>query len=150
MRFITVLSERVYEEVNGGDAEYGFVMAKTSAIEKRVNGDASYTLQYKGANVNGVNTETSYSYVQNMKCSGVPDHYNGKTYRLYTAVITYNGLEGDALTAAYATAFTARSYIHYTDINGLTRVYYNNYVGAAPAANGCSASFTAVQGMRGA
>ncbi len=153
LRFITVLSERVYGEINnitGTNAEYSFVMAKTSTLEGYANGDDAYTLQYKAANVNGVDTTSAYSYVQNIRCDGVVDHYNGETYRLYTAVITYNNMSGAALEAAYATDFTARSYIRYTDANGLLRTYYNNYNGQAPTAGGCTTSFADVQGMMGA
>ncbi len=153
LRFISVLSERVYDEINditGVNAEYGFVVAKSSTLATYINNNADYTLQYRAANVNGVNTTSSYNYVQNLRCDGVVDHYEGESYRLYTAVITYNGLEGAAQEAAYATEFTARSYIRYTDANGLLRTYYNNYNGQEPMAGGCSTSFTEVQGMMGA
>ena len=120
-------------------------MAKSSTVDKYANGAEGYTLQYKDENVNGVDTSADYKYVQNMVCSGVDDHFNGETYRLYTAVITYTGLSGDALQQAYDTAFTARSYIRYWDANGLVRVYYNNYTGTNTY-HGCSASFTAVKG----
>ncbi len=153
LRFISVLSERVYGEINaitGTHAEYGFVMAKTSTLLERAGNDDAYTLQYKAANVNGVDTNGAYGYVQNIRCDGVVDHYAGETYRLYTAVITYNGMEGTALEAAYATDFTARSYIRYTDANGLLRTYYNNYTGQAPTAGGCTTSFADVQAMMGA
>jgi len=132
------------------NAEYGFVMAKTSTLEANAVGDTSYTLQYKATNVNGANTTAAYGYVQNIRCDGVVDHYEGETYRLYTAVITYNGLEGASLDAAYATAFTARSYIRYTDANGLLRTYYNNYTGAEPIAGGCNTSFAEVRDLMGA
>ncbi len=148
LRFITVLKEDVYaeiNEVNGGEAEYGFVMAKTSTAQKYAGGAEGYTLQYNDADANGVNTTQTYKYVQNMVCSGVEDHFNGETYRLYTAVITYEGVEGEALEQAYAMEFLARSYIHYTDANGLERVYYNNYTGTN-VYHGCSASFAAVRG----
>jgi len=153
LRFITVLSERVYGEINGikgQQAEYGFVMAKSSTLNNNAAGKDGYTLQYKAANVNGVDTTSAYKYVQNIRCDGVVDHYEGESYRLYTAVITFNGVEGEAKEAAYATAFTARSYIRYTDANNLLRTYYNNYTGAAPVAGGCSTSFAVVQGMMGA
>lgn len=149
LRFITVLSERVYEELEGVSTiptEYGFVVAATSKVTEKANGNTDYTLQYKAANVNGVNTNSDYSYVQNLKCDGVVDHFNGENYRLYTAVITYNGLEGAAQQAAYATEFTARSYLRYEDANGLLRTYYNNYTGSA-VAGGCSTSFAQVKGM---
>ncbi len=156
LRFVTVLKEDVYAEINSlddhnkGGAEYGFVMAKTSTLEKYANaaGTEDYELLYSHKEANGVNTTVDYKYVQNMNCSGVVDHYEGETYFLYTAVITYNGLTGDALQQAYDTAFTARSYIHYWDANGLERVHYNNYTGTNTY-HGCSASFTDVQDMMG-
>ncbi len=146
LRFITVLSENVYSQINAitkineKGAEYGFVVAKTATAESFANGTAGYTIQYKAENVNGVDTTDSYKYVQNLKCSGVPDHRNFNDYRLYTAVITYDGLEGDALASAHGTPITARSYIRYTDANGLLRTYYNNYTGTI-SYNGCSANF---------
>lgn len=143
LRFVTVLSEDVYSGINAlsnTDAEYGYALAKTATTQKYAGTTESYQLQYKGANVNGVDTTTSYKYVQNIKCSGVPDHFNGEDYRLYTAVVTYNGLEGDALDSAHSQALTARSYIRYTDANGLFRTHYNNYTGTNTY-YGCSASF---------
>ncbi|MBR5135031.1 MAG: InlB B-repeat-containing protein, partial [Clostridia bacterium] len=152
LRFITVLSERVYAEINAIErnedgAEYGFVMAKTSTLLKYAGDTEGYTLQYNDFDVNGVDTTTDYKYVQNMACNGVVDHYKGETYFLYTAVITYKGLEGDALAQAYDTDFTARSYIRYWDANGLFRTYYNNYTGNSNTANGCTTSFSTVRGM---
>lgn len=149
LRFVTVLSEDVYRQINGlnslngSGAEYGFAVAKSNTAAKYAGDTQGYTLQYKGANVNGVNTTTTYKYVNNMVCSGVLDHYNGEAYRLYTAVITYKGVEGDALAAAQATPFVARSYIRYYDANGLLRTYYNNYTGTSYY-NGCSTSYTDV------
>lgn len=149
LRFITVLSEDVYQQINGlnsrngSGAEYGFAVAKSNTAAKYAGDTQGYTLQYKGANVNGVNTTTTYKYVNNMVCNGVLDHYNGEAYRLYTAVITYKGVEGDALAAAQATPFVARSYIRYYDANGLLRTYYNNYTGT-PYYHGCSTSYADV------
>lgn len=153
LRFVTVLSEEVYGEINAlagneNGAEYGFVMAKSSTVEAAANGQDGYTLQYRDANVNGVDTTAAYSYVQNLRCDGVADHYNGEAYRLYTAVITYNDLSGAELEAAYASDITARSYIRYYDANGLYRTYYNNYTGTSHY-GGCSTSFAAVRGMMG-
>jgi uncharacterized repeat protein (TIGR02543 family) len=91
LRFITVLSESVYSQINAikgneNGAEYGFVVAKFSTAEKYAGNTAGYTLQYKAENVNGVNTSDDYQYVQNMQCNGVVDHFNGDAYRLYTAL----------------------------------------------------------------
>ena len=79
-----------------------------------------------------------------MKCSGVSDHkYYKGSYRIYTAVITYDGIEGDALTEAHNSPLTARSYMRYNDANGLYRTYYNNYTGTNTF-SGCSASYSDV------
>lgn len=150
LRFITVLSESVYSQINAirgneNGAEYGFVVAKYDTAKKYAGDTAGYTLQYKGENVNGVNTSTDYKYVQNLKCSGVVDHYNSDAYRLYTSVITYGSLSGDALVAAQNTNFVARSYIRYYDSNGLLRTYYNNYTGNQKTYNSCNVSYTQAQ-----
>ncbi len=145
LRFITVLSEDVYTQVqnitsNNINAEYGFVIAKTETAKQYAKGEDGYSLQYKDKNVNGVDTTADYQYVQNAKCSGVVDHRNFDGYRLYTVVITYDGLEGEQLTQAHNSHLTARSYMRYDDANGLLRTYYNNYTGT-PSFSGCSASF---------
>ncbi len=161
LRFITVLSEKVYDEINAiesyngstpnsAGAEYGYVIARTDTTEQVADyfgiDKSEYVLQYCGENVNGVDTRSDYRYVQNMKCSGYDDHRTYDDYRLYTTVITYDGLEGDALTQAQNTAITARSYMRYYDANGLYRTYYNNYMGTV-SFGGCSASFS--QAMEG-
>lgn len=145
LRFITVLNNDVYNQINAlsaynaSGAEYGYVLTKTETAKKYADSD-NYNLQYKGSNVNGKDTTTSYSYVQNLKCSGVPDHYQGTAYRLYTGVVTYKNKEGAALESAHEQKLTARSYIRYTDANGLLRTHYNNYTGTNTY-YGCSASF---------
>lgn len=151
LRFITVLSEDVYGQINAikgneAGAEYGFVIAKSDTARKYAADAQNYTLQYVGENVNGVNTQTDYKYAKNMKSSGVVDHYDGEKYRLYTAVVTYGSQQGDALEAAYATDFVARSYIRYNDANGLLRTHYNNYTGTQ-LYGGCSVSFATVRDM---
>lgn len=157
LRFVTVLSEQLYSDINSiltrdgitpnaNGAEYGFVVAKTNTALSASKNDADYSLEYCDKNVNGVDTTNTYKYVQNVKCSGVPDHKEFDDYRLYTTVITYKNLEGDALDAAHNTAITARSYIRYTDANGLVRVYYNNYTGTQ-SFGGCSTSFASASGL---
>ena len=151
LRFITVLSEDVYSQINalkgnGSGAEYGFVLARSSTAQRNAGDAEDYMLQYKGENVNGVDTSSAYSYVQNLKCNGVEDHYDGENYRLYTAVITYKNLDGEALESAYNDLFAARSYLRYYDANGMLRVHYNNYTGTH-FYGGCSTSFAAVRDM---
>lgn len=140
LRFITVLSERVYNEINALDerningAEYGFLLANASKAQTNAesSGDqANYQLQYNHENVNGVNTTTDYGYVKNLKCSGVKDHFNCNDYRLYTAVVTYKNKTGETLAKAQATELLARPYIRYYDANELCRTYYNNYTGTS-------------------
>ncbi len=149
LRFITVLSEELYAKINaitGYDAEYGFVLARSSTATRNADGNDNYTLQIKCTNVNGVDTNSTHSYVQNMKCSGVKDHYAGENYRLYTAVITYKNHTGERLEEEYQQEFAARSYIRYVDANGIERVYYNNYTGTH-FYGGCSTSFAAVRNI---
>lgn len=149
LRFITSLSERVYQEMmnihseNNDGVEYGFVIAFADS--------ATDMLKYKHATLNGEDTTVSHSYVNNVPCrvSGKPvdDHYAGEQYRLYTAVITYNGLEGDALTNAQNTNFIGRAYMRYFDANGLERVHYNNYTGNSRTYGGVNTSYTAVSNL---
>ena len=156
LRFVTVLSESVYDKINtikdrdgkatnNSKAEYGYVVSRTDTAEQAADyygvDKNDFRLEYNGTNVNGVDTSSKYKFVQNVKCSGVPDHQKYDDYRLYTTVITYKGLEGDALAAAQSTEITARSYIRYYDANGLCRTHYNNYTGTVNF-GGCSLSFT--------
>ncbi|MEE0265873.1 MAG: InlB B-repeat-containing protein [Acutalibacteraceae bacterium] len=146
LRFVTVLSEDVYAQINAlstknaGGAEYGYALAKTATAQAYAGDTQGYQLNYKGTNVNGKNTAAEYKYIQNIKCSGVPDHFNGNSYRLYTAVVTYKNLEGEALAKAHSQEIVARAYIRYTDANGLLRTHYNNYTGTNTY-HGCSSSF---------
>lgn len=149
LRFITVLSEDLYAQLNaisGTAAEYGFILAKSSTVTNNMGNTTGSTLQYKGTNVNGVNTTAEYYYVTNMKCSGVADHYNGDAYRLYTAVITYKQASGAALEQQYNEKIAARAYIRYYDANGMLRTYYNNYTGTN-FYGGCSTSFAAARAL---
>lgn len=151
LRFITVLSESLYSQINAlpgneNGAEYGFVMAKSSVLASYTQ-DGNYRLEYKGSDVNGKDTTADYSYVINLECSGYTDHFNGQAYRLYTGVVTYKSAaaQGDAaLAAAHASDMVARSYIRYYDANGLYRTYYNNYTGNSKVGGGCSASYDTV------
>lgn len=143
LRFVTSMSENVYKAVNAlpGDLEYGYVMAKQTSANNNIT--SSEKLLYKDANSNGVNTNTKYSFVQNIKCNGVVDHYNGQKYRLFTAVISYNNSPAEAKSQN----IVARSYIKYTDANNLVnRVHYNDYTGTK-VYGGCSTSYNAVEGL---
>ncbi len=148
LRFITVLSEELYAKINaisGITAEYGFVIAKSSTVTNNL-GNSNATLQYKGENVNGVDTNAQYSFVKNFKCSGVTDHYNGATYRQYTVVITYTKATGAELEKQYNEYIAARAYLRYYDANGMLRTHYNNYTGTH-FYGGCSASFNIVKAL---
>lgn len=138
LRFMAVLSKDVFTQIENlsednpiatgaKPMEYGFVVATESAATRNADGKNDYTLQYKGT-VNGVDTAAAYSYVKNMVCSGptIIDHYSDETYRLFTAVITYNSSNGEQLKAS---DFVARAYLRYNDANGLYRTHYNNYAG---------------------
>lgn len=145
LRFVASLSERVYQEMNqlhsenNDGIEYGFIMAFADSAKAKADGE-DYELKYKHASLNGEDTTKDYSYVNNIPCRvpdvPVDDHFAGESYRLYTAVITYNGLEGDRLTNAQNTNFVVRAYLRYFDANGLERVHYNNYTGDS-ALYGC-------------
>ena len=121
-------------------------MARSSTAQRNAGNTENYTLQYKGENVNGINTTSSHSYVQNLKCSGIEDHFDGENYRLYTAVITYKDLTGDKLEEEYNQAFAARAYLRYYDANGMLRTHYNNYLGTY-FYGGCSTSFAEARAL---
>ena len=158
MRFIASLSERVYQEMNAihtennDGIEYGFVIAATGTAQAKAEGE-DYMLKYKHASLNGEDTTSTYSYVNNVPCRvpdvPVDDHFAGEKYRLYTAVITYQGLEGDRLTQAQNTYFIGRAYLRYFDANGLERVHYNNYTGNSQTFGGVNVSYTLVNEMLG-
>ncbi len=152
LRFVSVLSKDVSDGITAihtanADYEYGLVLAKTATAQKYavaagVN-DADFLLQYKSTNVNGVNTTAAYKFVQNLKLSGVPDHYEGDAYRLFTGVVTFNNKEEDELIAAHNTAFSARPYLRCYDANGLYRTHYLSY-GGTLVYGGCSATYADV------
>lgn len=158
LRFIASLSERVYQEMNAihtennDGIEYGFVIAATNTAQAKAEGE-NYMLKYKHASLNGEDTTSTYSYVNNVPCRvpdvPVDDHFAGEKYRLYTAVITYQGLEGDRLTQAQNTYFIGRAYLRYFDANGLERVHYNNYTGNSQTFGGVNVSYTLVNEMLG-
>jgi hypothetical protein len=105
-------------------------------------------LKYKHATLNGEDTTSTYSYVNNVPCRvpdvPVDDHFAGEQYRLYTAVITYKNLEGDRLTQAQNTYFIGRAYLRYFDANGLERVHYNNYTGNSKTYGGVNTCYSVV------
>lgn len=168
LRFVTSLGEQLIKDIdalntatidnNYGSVplEYGYVIAKKETADKKEkeSGKSDYMLEYKGSDVNGENTTSEYSYVQNIDCTSrktftngiVPlDHFNCDTYRIYSLVISYENSDSDKAEAAKNSNVIARSYIRYTDANGLLRTYYNDYSGNSNVFGGCSTSFNTVK-----
>lgn len=146
LRFVASLSERVYGEMNAlhsnniDGIEYGFVLARADF--------AQGMLKYKDKDANGEDTTVSHAYVQNVACRvpnrPVDDHYAGEQYRLYTAVITYQNLNGMSFEDAQNVEFIGRAYLHYYDANGLERVHYNNYTGDSQRCGGVETCYAEV------
>jgi hypothetical protein len=163
LRFITSLSERLLSEINGIEkiantpdvgksfgVEYGYAVGTEENINQfidhyKVVDRSAYNLQYKGENVNGVNTtaansgaESDYRYITNIDCTSNEgygtknrnpgrvkwDHRNFDDYRLYTLVVTYDTEDS---VNKLDDKIDARSYIRYYDANGKLRVFYNTY-----------------------
>ena len=157
LRFVTSLSEDLLKKINALDSKttpsYGYVLAKTATANTYAKGDSNYELQYKDSNVNDVNTTTSYKYVQNVDCTSKQtnsasaitlDHFNASKYRIYSLVVTYDNLSPELIADAIKQPVVARSYIRYTDANGLLRTYYNDYSGTSTY-KGCSTSYSKVK-----
>ena len=157
LRFVTSLSEDLLKKINALDSQttpsYGYVLAKTATANTYAKGDSNYELQYKDINVNGVNTKTSYNYVQNVDCTSkitnsasaiTLDHFNASKYRIFSLVVTYDHPNQEYVITAIKQPVVARSYIRYTDANGLLRTYYNDYSGTSTY-KGCSTSYSKVK-----
>lgn len=164
LRFVTSLSESLLTNIKGlygQDAEYGYVVATEENINLtithyNVKDSSKYKLQYKGENVNGVNTQpaagernadNNFLYVTNVNCTKGTgqiknDHRNFRDYRLYTLVVTYEGDSADKK----SDKLCARAYIRYTDANGMVRVFYNDYKKNVYY-GGCLCSFNQVSAM---
>ncbi|MBQ3265048.1 MAG: hypothetical protein IJH07_04655 [Ruminococcus sp.] len=163
MRFVTSLSESLLKSIDDvsditvhtdeGDVgvEYGYAVGTESNIKTflshyEVTDTSSYKLQYRGSNVNGVNTDpdpddpelkeisadNDFRYITNVNCTRgttntmgtiKDDHRNFTNYRLYTLVVTYEGADKNQKNAK----IDARAYIRYYDANGKLRVFYNDY-----------------------
>ena len=72
------------------------------------------------------------------------DHFNASKYRIYSLVVTYDNLSPELIADAIKQPVVARSYIRYTDANGLLRTYYNDYSGTSTY-KGCSTSYSKVK-----
>lgn len=181
LRFITSLSEDLLGKINGIEkisttpaagksfgVEYGYAVGTEENINQfidnyNVTDKTAYTLQYKGENVNGVNTtvarsgaESDYRYITNVNCTSQEgygtknsnpgrvkwDHRNYENYRLYTLVVTYEGADANNVDKK----IDARSYIRYYDANGKLRVFYNTYK-KNMYYGGCMCSFNQVSSM---
>lgn len=159
LRFVTSINETIVEQLSklsDTSLKYGYVLARTDTAKKFAGNQSDYKLEYKDKNVNGVDTTESYKYISNVDCTSkvggldgkVPtDHFNNEydTYRIFSLVVTYDkNLTADKLEKAKASDVVARSYIRYTDANGLLRTYYNDYTGNSNVFGGCSTSFKTV------
>ncbi len=183
MRFVTSIKEdllRQIDEVSDKqvvtdgnlheNVEYGYVVATKDNADAFVNHykavPSEYSLQYRGVNVNGVNTlgedaesrnvKTDFRYINNVNCTSThkingkqngegyvkDDHRNFGEYRLYTLVVTYEG----ASPSEKDESLDARAYIRYYDANGKLRVFYNNY-NRTQYYGGCMCSFNQVAAM---
>ncbi|MBR2280533.1 MAG: hypothetical protein IJ903_06400 [Ruminococcus sp.] len=178
LRFISSISESLLsdiddlstEKVGSNNVEYGYVTAAKSTIDT-VAGNADmgidkskYKIQYKGENVNGVDTllnnatseerktPNNFRYVTNVDCTSQVgeygndpsvkiDHKNFSSYRLMTFVVNYTGENAES---DKGKDVVARAYIRYYDANGLLRTFYNDY-GGTNVYGGCSTSFNTVK-----
>lgn len=157
LRFVTSLGEQLLSDIvalSTAKPEYGYVIAKETTANRYAEGKENYMLEYKDSNVNGKDTTTDYKYVQNVNCTsrktlanGIVDldHFNGENYRIYSLVISYDSGTAEQIAAAKDSDIIARSYIRYTDANGLLRTYYNDYSGDSKLFGGCSTSFNTVK-----
>ena len=157
LRFVTSLSEDLLTKINALDSKttpsYGYVLAKTATANTYAKGSSDYELQYNGKNVNGVDTTTTYKYIKNVDCTSKKtnsasaitlDHFNASKYRIYSLVVTYDNPNQEYVITAIKQPVVARSYIRYTDANGLLRTYYNDYSGTSTY-KGCSTSYSKVK-----
>lgn len=72
------------------------------------------------------------------------NNFSFKQSYIYSLVVTYDNLSPELIAAAIKQPVVARSYIRYTDANGLLRTYYNDYSGTSTY-KGCSTSYSKVK-----
>lgn len=173
LRFIASVGEDLLSDidaisdktVDGNKVEYGFITAGESSVNTVANDSSfnidksKYKIQYKGTNVNGVNTtvrersKNNFNYITNLDCTSKTqgrggkvygnnsrieiDHRNYTNYRLATYVVKY---EDDPTGANLGRNVVARAYMRYYDANGLLRTFYNDYDGTR-VYGGCSISY---------
>lgn len=139
LRYISSFEKDLYNTIGKSNViEYGILLAskdnaKLFADHYGVPYD-KYEIQYN-TGVNGGTADTDFRYVTNVVCSGLEDHRTFDNYRLFTAVIDYEGAE-----SLKGTEFVARSYIKYRDANGVERIFYGDYRGTK-VFGGCSISY---------
>lgn len=156
--------------VDGTNVEYGYVATKeimAKGVYEHYMGTQtipeSYKLKFADTFVNGENTLTSakadrtvnndYRYVTNVNCTSADydenaesehrkyDHKKYNDYRLYSMVITYE----DESAEDKGVNIIARPYLKYTDVNGLERYRYDEYVGNSNVCGGCCVSYNSVE-----
>ncbi|MEE3428253.1 MAG: hypothetical protein VZQ55_04735 [Ruminococcus sp.] len=180
LRFVTSISEDLLKNIdalsdkkvesqdgNKNKVEYGYVAASEDNINTVISKfnehkpgliwANEYKLQYKGTDVNGVDTTVkgysadNFNYVTNIDCTSQQgnygsnpdikiDHRNFENYRLSTFVVKY---DDDNTGENKAKNVVARAYIRYYDANGLLRTFYNDYGGTC-VYGGCSTSYKAI------
>ncbi len=182
LRFITSISEELLSKIDAlsdkkvvsgeyeHDVEYGFVTAAESTVNTVVDNTVftvdknTYKLQYRGTNVNGVDTllasataderktPNNFRYITNVDCTSKVggygsnpriqrDHKNFTNYRLATFVVKY---DDDETGENKGKNIAARAYMRYYDANGLLRTFYNDYAGT-DFYGGCSTYYNALK-----
>lgn len=140
LRYISSFEKDLYNTIGKSNViEYGILLAskdnaKLFADHYGVPYD-KYEIQYNNGDDVERTAETDFRYVTNVVCSGLEDHRTFDNYRLFTAVIDYEGAE-----ELKGTEFVARSYIKYRDANGVERIFYGDYRGTK-VFGGCSISY---------
>lgn len=168
LRDVDELSEKQVKSEQGymHNVEYGFVTASKATTDAVVNDSrfninkSTYKLQYKGADVNGVDTlmenatsaqrqsPNNFRYVTNVDCTSQQGGYGGNDaiqidhrdcneYRISTFVVTYEDNPENK-----GKDVIARAYMRYYDANGLLRTFYNDY-GGTTVYGGCCTNYNA-------
>lgn len=72
------------------------------------------------------------------------NNFSFKQSYIYSLVVTYDNMSPELIADAIKQPVVARSYIRYTDANGLLRTYYNDYSDTSTY-KGCSTSYSKVK-----
>lgn len=145
-------NKKTYNDVS---LKYGYVAGKTGTVQNYVTKkglDAStFKLTLENTKTLG-STDTLCAVdsdcTKHFTSATDIDHRNYGDYRLSTLIIMYNNstASAEAVAQAKATPVMARSYIRYTDANGIYRNAYNDYTGTRTF-GGCSTTFNNVLTM---